>query len=176
MTSSRCRPRRRRAFWSRYLPPRQDSEPGSTQLDPPSLVLNHLDTRVVRFAFSPADPVLCGFSGNEVRVWRLGSVDDDGTCQVFHESAPIEDCRVSPAGDTLLMLVNKTPQVARLGPGGEFQRSVIEELNDAIVDRLEISPDGRWGLLLSDSGPSYFAEMEQPTENVFAITSLSQAR
>jgi WD40 repeat protein len=71
------------------------------------------------------------------------------------------------------MLVNKTPQVARLGLGGEFQRSVIEELNDDIVHRLEISPDGRWGLLLSDSGPSYVVELERPTESGFRITSVA---
>jgi len=154
-----------------YLPTRRDGEPGPTQADEPSLVLNHPGTQVMRFAFSPAGPVLCGFSGNDVTVWRLGSVEGGVTGQVFHETAPIEGCRVSPAGDTLLMLVNKTPQVARLGSRGELQRSVIEELNDDIVHRLEISPDGRWGLLLSDSGPSYAVEMERPTENGFNITS-----
>ena len=154
-----------------YLPPRPDGEPGLTQSDGPSLVLNHLDESVVRFAFSPADPALCGFSGSEVTVWRLGSAEAEVSCKVFHETAPIEDCRVSPAGDTLLMLVNKTPQVARLGPGGKFQRTVIEELNDDIIHRLEISPDGRYGLLLSDSGPSYAAELKQP-DNGFTITSV----
>jgi WD40 repeat protein len=155
-----------------YLPPRREGEPGSTQFDAPSLVLNHLGKSVGRFAFSPVDSALCGFSGNEVTVWRLGSAEADVTHRVFRETAPIEACRVSPAGDTLLMLMNKTPQVARLDAGGEFQRTAIEELNDDIVHRLEISPDGRWGLLLSDSGPSYGAELERPTENRFIITSV----
>jgi WD40 repeat protein len=153
-----------------YLQPRQDGVSDSTP-DAPSLVLSYLNTRVVRFVFSPVDRTLCGFSGNEVTVWHLGTTEEDVTREIFHAAAPIEDCRVSPAGDRLLMLVNKTPQVARLGPGGEFQRTVIEELNDDIVHRLEISPDGRWGLLLSDSGPSYVVELERPTESGFRITS-----
>jgi len=156
-----------------YLPPAHEGVSDLTPPDAPSLVLNHLDTGVVRFAFSAVDRTLCGFSGNEVMVWRLGSTEDDVTCQVFDETAPIDDCRVSPAGDTLLMLVNNTPQVARLGPSGEFQRSVIEELNDDIIHRLEISPDGRWGLLVSDSGPSYVVELERPTESGFRITSVA---
>ena len=56
-------------------------------------------------------------------------------------------------------------------PAGESERTVVEELNDDIVHRLEISPDGRWGLLLSDSGPSYVVELSRPTESGFRITS-----
>jgi hypothetical protein len=76
-----------------YLPIRPDGESGLAQPGTPSLVLNHLGTSTVRFAFSPADPTLCGFCGNEVTVWHLGSAGGDVTSQVFHETAPIEDCR-----------------------------------------------------------------------------------
>jgi WD40 repeat protein len=154
-----------------YLPPRQDGESGSPQRDAPSLVLDHIGTGAARLAFSPIDTTLCAFSGDEVTIWRLGSSAADVTSQVFRETAPIEDCRVSPSGDTLLMLVNKTPQVVRLGGGDDFERSVIQELADDIVHRVEISPLGRWGLLRSDSGPSYAIELERPTENGFTITS-----
>ncbi len=146
-----------------HLPPREDGESAG-----PSLVLNHPGTRVVRLEFSPVDTMLCTFSGDEVTVWSL---DGDVTSRSFHETAPIEGCRVSPAGDRLLMLVNETPQVATLGADGELERSVIAELDGDIVHRLEISPDGRWGLLLSDSGPSYVVDLQRPTESGFTITS-----
>ena len=139
----------------------------------PSLVVDQPAQHVMRLAFSPVGPALCGFSGTEVIVWCLASADADVTRHTFQETEPIEDCRVSPAGDTLLMLVKKTPQVVTLGPAEQFQRSVIEELDDDIVHGLEISPDGRWGLLLSKSGPTYFVELERPTESVFRITSVA---
>jgi WD40 repeat protein len=139
----------------------------------PSLVVDDPAPNVMRFAFSPVGSTLCGVSGSDVIVWRLASAETEVSSHVFRETAPIEDCRVSPAGDTLLMLVNKTPQVVALGPGDEFQRSVIEELNDDIVHGLEISPDGHWGLLRSESGPSYFAELQRPTESAFRITSVA---
>jgi WD40 repeat protein len=153
-----------------HLPPRPHGESGLTRPDGPSLVLNHSGTAFAPFAFSPSGSALCSFSGNEVTVWRLGDTDNDVTGKTFRETAPIEACRVAPAGDTLLMLVNETPQVARLGRGGKFRRTVIEELNDDIVHRLEISPDGRYGLLISESGPSYAAQLERPKE-WFRITS-----
>jgi WD40 repeat protein len=156
-----------------YLPPRRAGTSSSTQHDAAPLVLNHPDAGAVRLAFSPLDSTLCGFSGNEATVWRLGTLGDDVTRQTFRGTAPIEDCQVSPTGDTLLMLVNKAPQVARVGPAGEWERIAIEELDDDIVHRLEISPDGRWGLLLSDSGPSYVVELERPTESGFTITSVA---
>jgi WD40 repeat protein len=154
-----------------HLPPRPDGDSGSTQPHAPSLVLDHHAAEVMRVSFSPAGATLCGFHGRDVAIWRLGSEEADVTCRTFQETAAIDACCVSPAGDTLLMLADKTPRVARLGPTGEPDRSVIEELNEDIVHRLEISPDGHWGLLLSESGPSYVVLLERPTEHGFTITS-----
>jgi WD40 repeat protein len=154
-----------------YLPPRQENEPGATPPDSPALVVDHHFDRPAWLASSPVGTTLCGVAGDSVTVWRLASVPGDVSLQIFRDRAAVEMCRVSPAGDTLLMLVNKTPQVVRLGPDDEFERTVIDDLNDDIVHRLQISPDGRWGLLLSESGPSYVVELERPTENGFTITS-----
>jgi WD40 repeat protein len=154
-----------------HLPPREAGASGGTQPDGPELLLDHRDTSDGRFAFSPDDTALCRYSGNQVAVWRLGRQADQVTSRNFTETARVDACRVTPQGETLVMLVDKTPQVVRLGPGNEFERIVIEELNDDIVHDLDVSPDGRWGLLLSNSGPSYAVELEQPTESGFTITS-----
>ena len=148
-----------------YLPTQEDGESA------PSRVLHASDAPVDRFALSTFSSALCAVCGNDVAVWHLGRTEADVHAHVFHETAPIGDFHVSPAGDTVLMLVNKTPQVVRLDAEGEPERTVIHELNDDIVHWVEVSPDGRSGLLMSGSGPSYVVDLRRPTESAFMITS-----
>jgi WD40 repeat protein len=154
-----------------HLPTEEGGESGVPQPDAPSRVLCSSDALVERFALSTLGSALCTICGNDVTVWHLGKMEADVRAHVFHETAPIEDFHVSPAGDTVLMVANKTPQVVRLDAEGEPQRTVIHELDDDIVHRVEVSPDGRSGLLMSGSGPSYVVDLRRPTESAFMITS-----
>jgi WD40 repeat protein len=70
--------------------------------------------------------------------------------------------------------VNQTPRIRRIShpePRPPIDLTQAHEL----IHRLDMSPDGRWGLLLSDSGPSYLVDLRHPdpASTVLAITSIN---
>jgi len=137
-----------------------------------ALVLAYEPSKPASFSFASSGTILASVDSHEVRVWNLESPDPQGSCTVIDEGADIDTCRISPAGDTLLMLVNEMPRIRQI-LDGEPQPPIDLEGAHQLIHRLDMSPDGRWGLLLSDSGPSYLVDLRHPVpaSTVLAITS-----
>jgi WD40 repeat protein len=120
-------------------------------------------SKTVDFAFAVSgSAVSARGSDGTIRVWRIDE-PRSATPILVHAGENVSSMCLAPDGRSLVTITyGKAPRLWRLkGDGTPHDVVDIESLQD-LVHWVDMSPDGRWALLVSGSGPSYLVNLQSP--------------
>jgi WD40 repeat protein len=122
------------------------------------------------FAVGGSALVTCGSEGN-IRIWRR---DDSGSATpiLIRVGDKLRSFGLACDGRSLVTITSGgSPRLWRIKEDGSPHDFVdIEALHD-LVHWIDMSPDGRWALLVSGSGPSYLVDLQShdPIQSVTMV-------